>query len=207
MTKIRAQACIMENNIWSFHKARRIPKPNINSTPSIFPRKHTDLSPEITSDKYLGRTLHRGTPRHTPLRECGGPERRSLLAARQLTIHGGKKQARRHQIRSPVGARQHHAGTRPLKRTADLVTEIGAGNLRGVGEKSRWNRTTNWWRRRVARARARGPHQRWAALPGPRASRRPAATCHADGHEDEAPGRADRGGPASGGGVGRTGTR
>ena len=80
MTKIRAQTCIMENNIWSFHKAHRIPKPNINSTPSIFPRKHTDLSPEITSDKYLGRTLHRGTPRHTPLRECGGPERRSLLA-------------------------------------------------------------------------------------------------------------------------------
>jgi len=65
-------------------------------------------------------------------------------------------QARHHQIkspaRSPVGTRQHHAGTRPLKRTADLVTEIGAGNLRGVGEKSR--------------ARARGTHQRWAALPG-----------------------------------------
>jgi hypothetical protein len=39
MTKIRAQACIMENNIWSFHKAldrARESRPQHKSQSSIF---------------------------------------------------------------------------------------------------------------------------------------------------------------------------
>lgn len=163
MTKIRAQACIMENNIWSFHKALDRAR---ESRPQTQRKSQSSIFQENTQTCHLkSRSI---VARHVTPHSASAA---FLRGARCSPTHDpwrqkASKDAIKSPARSPVGARQHHAGTRPLKRTADLVTEIGAGNLRGVGEKSRRNGTTNWWRRRVARARARGSHQRWAALPG-----------------------------------------
>lgn len=77
----------------------------------------------------------------------------------------------------------------PLKRTADLVTERSGPRRelawrRAVGEKSRRNGTTNWWRRRAACGPRTCPRiaPTVGSAPGPRArARRDArpATCHA----------------------------
>lgn len=127
------------------------------------------LSPEITSD--LGRRIHRDTPRHIPHGECGGPERRWLVAnSRSMEAKSKPRTPSKSPTRSPVvgaAALRGHPGP-SLKRTADLATGIGVANLRGVLASGKNLAGTEQatcagvWPAHVPA----GSHQRWAALPG-----------------------------------------
>jgi len=147
------------------------------------------MSPEI---KYLGRTLHRGMPCHTPLRECGGPERRWPLAnSRSMEAKSKREDAIESPARSPVvgRTRQHHAGTLPPetdRRSRDREIGAAPGTCVASGRRGKISPERNNQlvapAQRVARARARGSQPTVGSAPGPRPrARRDArpATCHA----------------------------
>jgi hypothetical protein len=142
------------------------------------------MSPEI---KYLGRTLHRGMPCHTPLRECGGPERRWPLAnSRSMEAKSKREDAIESPARSPVvgRTRQHHAGTLPPetdRRSRDREIGAAPGTCVASGRRGKISPERNnqlvapargVWPAHVPADRTNGGQRSWAA--GPRASRRPA---------------------------------